>query len=144
MSSLIIGALTVLLVLNCVVLIFLVLIQLPKKDAGAGLAFGGGAADTLFGAGSGNALTKLTKYFAVGLFVLALLLGYAEERLNSSGAGGFEKALQQKQTQAPPQTTIPPSTPVPAEAPTTNVSAPGALAVPPVAPAATGTNAPAK
>ena len=39
------GILTVLLVLNCALLILLVLIQLPKKDAGAGLAFGGGAAD---------------------------------------------------------------------------------------------------
>ena len=55
------GILTVLLVLNCLVLILLVLIQLPKKDAGAGMAFGGGAADALFGAGSGNALTKITK-----------------------------------------------------------------------------------
>ncbi len=55
------GILTVLLVLNCLVLILLVLIQLPKKDAGAGMAFGGGAADALFGAGSGNVLTKITK-----------------------------------------------------------------------------------
>jgi preprotein translocase subunit SecG len=60
--SFVIGILTVLLVLNCLLLILLVLIQLPKKDAGAGMAFGGGAADALFGAGSGNALTKITKY----------------------------------------------------------------------------------
>ena len=39
--------LTALLVLNCLLLILLVLIQLPKKDAGAGMAFGGGAADAL-------------------------------------------------------------------------------------------------
>ena len=37
-----IGLFTVVMVLDCAVLIFLVLIQLPKKDAGAGLAFGGG------------------------------------------------------------------------------------------------------
>ena len=49
--------LTVVLVLDCAALILLVLIQLPKKDAGAGLAFGGGATDALFGAGSGNVLT---------------------------------------------------------------------------------------
>ena len=60
-----IGLLTVVMVLNCVILIFLVLIQLPKKDAGAGLAFGGGATDALFGAGSGNVLTKITKYAAM-------------------------------------------------------------------------------
>ena len=54
----IIGFLTVILVLDCLVLILLVLIQLPKKEAGAGLAFGGAATDALFGAGSGNVLTK--------------------------------------------------------------------------------------
>ncbi len=59
--SFIAGILTVLMVINCVLLILLVLVQLPKKDAGAGLAFGGGAADALFGAGSGNVLTKITK-----------------------------------------------------------------------------------
>ena len=45
----IIGLLTLFMVLDCVVLVFLVLIQLPKKDAGAGLAFGGSATDALFG-----------------------------------------------------------------------------------------------
>ena len=52
--SFIAGILTFFLVINCLLLILLVLVQLPKKDAGAGLAFGGGAADALFGAGSGN------------------------------------------------------------------------------------------
>jgi len=56
-----IGLLTVVMVLDCLVLILLVLIQLPKKEAGMGLAFGGAATDALFGAGSGNVLTKITK-----------------------------------------------------------------------------------
>ena len=34
--------LTVLLFLDCVFLVFLMLLQLPKKEAGAGMAFGGG------------------------------------------------------------------------------------------------------
>ena len=72
--SFIIGLLTVVLVLNCLLLIFLVLIQLPKKEAGAGLAFGGGATDALFGAGSGNVLTKITKWSAGLLFGLAIIL----------------------------------------------------------------------
>src|SRR5881396_2387702 len=66
--------LTFLLVLDCLVLILLVLIQLPKKEAGMGQAFGGAATDALFGAGSGTALTKMTKYTAVIFFVLTLLL----------------------------------------------------------------------
>ncbi len=96
------GILMVLLVLNCLVLILLVLIQLPKKDAGAGMAFGGGAADALFGAGSGNALTKITKYATVIFFVLALFLGYLEDQLHSRNSSSeFEKQVQQKQMQTP-------------------------------------------
>ena len=65
---------TFLLVLDCLILILLVLIQLPKKEAGMGQAFGGGATDALFGAGSGTALTKLTKYTAGIFFVLTLTI----------------------------------------------------------------------
>ena len=76
------GILTVLLLVNCVLLILLVLVQLPKKDAGAGIAFGGGAADALFGAGSGNALTKITKWAAGIFFGMALILGFVEQSAN--------------------------------------------------------------
>src|ERR1700690_56533 len=94
--------LTALLVLNCLLLILLVLIQLPKKDAGAGMAFGGGAADALFGAGSGNALTKITKYATVVFVLLALFLGHLQASLKHAGNGSaFEKAVQQKQMQSP-------------------------------------------
>jgi protein translocase SecG subunit len=104
------GLLTALLVLNCLVLILLVLIQLPKKDAGAGMAFGGGAADALFGAGSGNALTKITKWATVIFFLMSLGLGYFEDQLHSKGsASEFEKQVQQKQTETP--AALPPSLP---------------------------------
>ena len=62
--------LTAVLVIDCLMLILLVLIQLPKKDAGMALAFGSGATDALFGAGSGNALTQMTKYTAGVFFAL--------------------------------------------------------------------------
>src|SRR5947209_20415006 len=70
--SWIVGILSVFLVIACILLILLVLIQLPKKEAGMGQAFGGGATDALFGAGSGTALTKMTKYTTVIFFVLTL------------------------------------------------------------------------
>ena len=120
--SFFIGVLTVLLVLNCLLLILLVLIQLPKKDAGVGMAFGGGAADALFGAGSGNALTKITKYSTVIFFVLALFLSHLESRLHqSSSASEFEKQVQQKQVQTP--ITQPPAASQPAAMPLTSPTA---------------------
>ena len=64
LASLFIGLLTAVLVLDCVLLILLVLVQLPKKEAGAGWRWGG-AADALFGAGAGNPLTKITKFAAI-------------------------------------------------------------------------------
>ena len=50
--GLLLGVLTFILVVDCLLLILLILIQLPKKEAGIGTAFGGSATDALFGAGS--------------------------------------------------------------------------------------------
>ena len=74
--------LTVVLFLNCLFLILLVLVQLPKKEAGLGTAFGGGTTDALFGAGAGNVLTKLTKWNAVLFLVLCLFLSLPFMRPN--------------------------------------------------------------
>jgi preprotein translocase subunit SecG len=90
----IIGLLTFAMVLLCGVLVLLVLIQLPKKEAGAGLAFGGTATNALFGAGSGTVLTKITKYAATAFFVLALLLSILQSRHYSATNGSFLRSLQ--------------------------------------------------
>jgi preprotein translocase subunit SecG len=131
------GILTFFLVINCLLLILLVLVQLPKKDAGAGLAFGGGAADALFGAGSGNTLTKITKWSAGIFFALCLFLSWMQNKSHhGSGVSEFEKQVQQKQMQMP-VTTSPaaPAASQPAAATTNNLLS---------APLATDTNAPAK
>jgi preprotein translocase subunit SecG len=113
--SFLVGLFTFVLIIICLLLILLVLVQLPKKDAGAGLAFGGGTADALFGAGSGNALTKITKWLTVVFLVMALLLGYAQDKVhNSSGASDFAKQVQQKQMQT--ATPPPPAQPAPTPA----------------------------
>jgi preprotein translocase subunit SecG len=91
MWGFVIGLFTFVMVLDCIVLVFLVLIQLPKKEAGAGLAFGGSASDALFGAGSGNVLTKITKYAATIFFVLALLLSILQSRYH--GGSSFQQKL---------------------------------------------------
>ena len=108
--SFIAGVLTFVLIVNCLMLIGLILIQLPTTDAGAGLAFGSGAADALFGAGSGNALTKITKWATVVFLVMCLVLGFVQDKAhNANNASDFAKQVQQKQMQM----TAPPATPVP-------------------------------
>ncbi|MGA2280886.1 MAG: preprotein translocase subunit SecG [Verrucomicrobiota bacterium] len=122
--SFIVGILTFFLVVNCALLILLILIQLPKKDAGAGMAFGGAAADALFGAGSGNVLTKVTKWATVVFFGLALVLGYLQNQVHNQGnVLEFEKQVQQKQMQMPISAPRPVTPPVsqPAAAPTNNL-----------------------
>jgi preprotein translocase subunit SecG len=99
--------LTVLLVIDCLFLVLLVLVQLPKKEAGLGQAFGSGTTDALFGAGSGNALTKLTKYFTAGFFILTLSLSILKAQQVKSGRSGLERALEKaaatESAPAPPQ-----------------------------------------
>ena|ERR1051326_1044936 len=104
--SLIIGFFTFILVMNCLFLILLVLIQLPKKEAGAGIAFGGAATDALFGPGSGNALTKMTKYSATFFVGLSILLSV----LNMQAAKQSTRRLEQeisKQASTPPARVTP-------------------------------------
>ena len=131
--SFIAGLLTFVLVINCLLLIFLVLVQLPKKDAGAGMAFGAGAADALFGAGSGNALTKITKYSAGALIGLCLVINLVGGKSGDDGsAADFAKKVQLKQQASPAPAASLNSQPTPP------VPAPANNAV--TAPAATSTN----
>lgn len=56
-------------------LIGLVLIQ-QGKGADMGASFGAGSSSTVFGSsGSGNFLSKSTKWLAIGFFVISLVLG---------------------------------------------------------------------
>jgi preprotein translocase subunit SecG len=146
--SIVIWLLTFCLVLNCLLLILLVLIQLPKKEAGLGQAFGGAATDALFGAGSGNALTKLTKYAAGVFFALtlsiSLLQGHQSRAKNSDPRAKLtaEDKLAARAPAAPAAATndvAPPGTNIPlnASAVVTNLAT-NLLSMPPtnLAPAA--------
>lgn len=112
MTTFLTYVLAFLLIVDSLFLALLVLIQLPKKEAGVGMAFGGGAADALFGAGSGNALTKLTKYCAVAFFLLVLGLSLTENSGKSSTNPDFKRELERTATPQQPRATAP--------APTTN------------------------
>lgn len=122
MMTLITGLLTVLMVLDCVLLILLVLVQLPKKEAGAGMAFGGAATDALFGAGSGNALTKITKYVAGAFFVLALSLGLLMGRSVKPGSKALEEELKKQGAAKPAAAAAMPATKPSAEGPTSLIT----------------------
>ncbi len=127
-----IGVLTFFTVLDCLVLTLLVLMQLPKKEAGAGLAFGGAATDALFGAGSGNFLTKATKYSAIVLFLLAIVLSILQRRVYYGPTSKFRESVQQQQSQ-PTAPVGPASTAARQPAPPTGAAASPSL---PSAPAA--------
>jgi preprotein translocase subunit SecG len=129
-QSLFAGILSILMVLDCVLLVLLVLLQLPKKEAGAGLAFGGAATDALFGAGSGNVLTKITKYMAGGFFALALLLAIIGKPARQTSV---MEQLAKPGAAAPG---LPPSSSgMPATVPSAPATAPGSPAVTDLKPA---------
>jgi len=102
MMTFTIALLTVVLVLDCLFLGLLILVQLPKKDAGVGMAFGGGAADALFGAGSGTALTKLTKYSAGAFFALVFVLSYLNIHANPSAGSALKEAIKNQSNETAP------------------------------------------
>src|SRR5438067_2098567 len=124
--SWIVGILSVFLVVACLLLILLVLIQLPKKEAGMGQAFGGGATDALFGAGSGTALTKMTKYTTVIFFILTLMLWVLKAQEVKHSRTRLEKTMQElgQTDHTLPPTPPPPAATAPAPAPSTLLSTP--------------------
>lgn len=130
--SLFIGLLTAVLVVDCLLLILLVLVQLPKKEAGAGLAFGAGAADALFGAGAGNPLTKITKFAAVAFFALLILIALLQKGVKNKPLDKFKSGVEMENKQA---VATQPTVGTPAIAPVSSSNS-----IPAVAPAAVSTN----
>jgi preprotein translocase subunit SecG len=101
--GILIGLLSFLLVLVCLFLGLLVLIQLPKKEAGMGMAFGSGAVDTLLGAGAGSALTSITKWTGGVFLGLCILLAWLGNMKSSSGsaAKAVREAVSRSEAAAP-------------------------------------------
>ncbi len=126
-----IGLLAFILFVDSLFLILLVLVQLPKKEAGLGQAFGGAATEMLFGAGAGNVLTKITKYSATIFLSLCLVLSILIARDKNSDDRALEKALNAKASQSggnQPESIVPGIDPE-GEEPSTGTD----LIVPPVA-----------
>jgi len=112
--SLLIGLLTFILVINSILLVLLILIQLPKKEAGAGLAFGAGTTDALFGAGSGTVLTKLTKYATGAFLLLCLTLSIMQtHRAKTTGRSVLAELEKKASTLAITPAVVPTNAPAP-------------------------------
>jgi preprotein translocase subunit SecG len=83
---------TIIHVLLCIFMIFVILLQ-PGKDAGMGAALGGGAATTAFGGrGAATFLTKLTAICAAAYFTTSLGLSFVGLRTSVADSIAAEAA----------------------------------------------------
>ena len=104
---------TIVHVLLCVFMIFVILLQ-PGKDAGMGAALGGGAATSAFGGrGAVTFLSKLTAICAALFFLTSLGLSFVGLR-TSVAAGGSVAAPSAPAPAAPAPTPAPAAAPAPA------------------------------
>lgn len=114
LMDILIGILTVVEVLVCLLLILIVLMQRPRQE-GLGASFGDGAMTQLVGAQTTNVLQKGTVYLAVLLFVLTLSLAVLTTKRQAGKAGT-------KVFEEPPPPAAP-ATPAPAPAATSTPAA---------------------
>ena len=74
MLNIIISLLTFVLILISLFMVLVILMQRANTNSGMGSAFGGGVAESAFGAETTNVLVRATKWSAAAFFVIALLL----------------------------------------------------------------------
>lgn len=107
--SILIGILTVIEVIVCLLLILIILMQRPRQE-GLGAAFGGGVTDQMFGAQTTNVLQKFTGYLAGALFLLTLVLAVLTTKAQRDKMADGKKIFE-----APAKTETP-ATPAPGAA----------------------------
>jgi len=74
MIDIFITFLTFVLIVVCLFMMLVILMQRASANAGLGSAFGGGAAESAFGADTTNVLVKATKWSAFAFFGISLVL----------------------------------------------------------------------
>ena len=74
MLNIIISFLTFVLILISLFMVLVILMQRGSSGGGMGSAFGGGVAESTFGAETTNILTRATKWSAFSFFIVALAL----------------------------------------------------------------------
>lgn len=111
------------LVLDCLFLGLIILMQLPKKEAGlGGAAFGGGTVDALIGAGAGNVLTKATKWSSIVFFVLIITLSILHSKNARSGVTAVSEQLANQKPTAGQTATPESATPAPVANPLSSLT----------------------
>lgn len=105
---------TFILILVSLFMMLVVLMQRANTNAGMGAAFGGGVADSAFGADTTNVLTRATKWAAVAFFLLSAAL-YLMYIAQNSGTGAEEQGLPEMSSQSAPATDQAPAETAPAE-----------------------------
>ena len=95
----VIGILTGIFVLDCILLVVVILLQSGKGGGLASAFGGGGAADSAFGAKVSQPLRRATTVMASIFFVIALALALMTSKYHGSTVGGSQIA-----PKAPPAT----------------------------------------
>ena len=92
--------LTILFVIICLMLIFMVIIT-PSQEGGLASAFGGMGSDSFFGTKAGRHINRFTVFLAVSFMLLAMSINYLN--LNSTrDEGGKHDPGPAAPTQPPP------------------------------------------
>ncbi len=114
MTGILIGILLTIHITVSVLLVLIILMQRPRSE-GLGTAFGGGVADSLFGSGAGNVLTKITTWFGIIFFTTTFSLAwlYSHHTPSTSTLGSrLRQAAAMSATNAPASTVVPVAAPV--------------------------------
>jgi len=116
--QLVINLLSLILVVISLFLGLLILLQLPKKEAGITAAFGAESTAAIFGAGSGTALTTITRWSATLFLSLCFIIAVMTARQSRSRTSKIKDLLDKPAAAAPVTPGTPaPATPAPSPAP---------------------------
>jgi preprotein translocase subunit SecG len=116
--QLVINLLSLILVVISLFLGLLILLQLPKKEAGITAAFGAESTAAIFGAGSGTALTTITRWSATLFLSLCFIIAVMTAQRSRSRTSKIKDLLDKPAAAAPVTPGTPaPATPAPSPAP---------------------------
>lgn len=129
------------LVLVCLLMVLVILMQRSKQE-GIGAAFGAGMTESVFGADTGNILSKTTVWCAVLFFAITLSLSVIAANKYRAGASGLSQvARDAAKDMAPPAAAVTNAPAVSTNAPAATTNAPAKAAKPAAAAPTPTTNA---